>query len=61
MIVTWEPVTPSDRNGNITGYTVYYRAVSGNIVNNKEQLIKVNASVTRLEVSNLEEHANTSV
>ena len=69
MIVTWEPVAPSDRNGNITGYTVYYRAVSGHIVNINEQLIKVDASVTRLELSNLEQHvtynvsvsANTSV
>ena len=49
MIVTWEAVLPTHRNGNITGYTVYYRAVSGHIVNNNELMIKVNASVTKLE------------
>ena len=69
MTVTWEPVPPTDRNGIITGYTVYYRAVSGHINNANEFMIRVNGSVTRSEVSNLEEHvtynvsvsANTSV
>ena len=69
MIVTWEPVPSTDQNGNITGYTVYYQAVSGHIVTKKEQMIKVNASLRRLEVSELEQHvtynvsvsANTSV
>ena len=69
ITVTWDPVPLSGRNGNITGYTVYYRAVSGHIVNNNELMIKVNASVLTLDLSNLEEYvtynvsvsANTSV
>ena len=63
MKVTWEPVYPTDRNGNITGYTVYYRAVSGHIVNKNELTKKVNGSVTSLKVSHLEENViyNVSV
>ena len=69
MIVTWGSVPRTDQNGNITGYTVYYQAVSEHINNTNEFMIRVNGSVTRTEVSNLEEHvtynvsvsANTSV
>ena len=69
MIVTWDAVPSTDRNGNITGYTVYYQAVSGHIINKNELLIRVSASERTLEVSGLEEHvmynisvsANTSV
>ena len=69
MIVTWGSVPRTDQNGNITGYTVYYQAVSGHIVTKKELMIQVNASVTTLDLSNLEEYvtynvsvsANTSV
>ena len=57
----WEPVLPTDRNGIITGYIVFYRPVSGHIVNPNELMIKVNASVTRLEVYNLEEYVTYNV
>lgn len=56
IIITWEPVNSLDRNSIITGYTVYYRAVSGPIENRNELMIRVDASVTRVEISNLEEH-----
>ena len=61
MTVTWDPVAFSGRNGNITAYTVYYKAVSGHRVNDNELRIKVNASVTRLNLSNLEEYVTYSV
>ena len=69
MIVTWDAVPSTDRNGIITGYTVYYKAVSGHMINKNERLIRVNASVRTLDMSGLEEHvmynisvsANTSV
>ena len=59
--VTWKPVVRADRNGNITGYTVYYRAVEGYYVNVAEQSLKVNASVTKVELSQLEEYVTYNV
>ena len=69
IVVTWNPIPGPDQNGEITGYTVYYRAISGHTLYSDEQFLRVNASVTRVEVSSLEENviynvfvsANTSV
>ena len=69
MRVTWLPVLSADQNGIITGYTVYYRAVTGNIVNSAEQSVTVNGTTTSVDIPSLEEHvvynvsvsANTSV
>ena len=61
ILVTWKPVPLSEQNGIITGYTVYYRAVQGNFVNDTEQSLRVNASVTTVEVSQLEEYVTYNV
>ena len=69
MKVIWSPVPTADRNGIIIRYTVYYRAVTGNIVNSAEQSVTVNGTTTSVDIPSLEEHvvynvsvsANTSV
>ena len=63
MRVTWSPVPSADQNGIITGYTVYYRAVTGNIVNSAEQSVTVNGTTTSVNIPLLEEHVvyNVSV
>ncbi len=61
VLVTWKPVPLSEQNGIITGYTVYYRAVQGNFENGTEQSLRVNASVTIVEVSQLEEYVTYNV
>ena len=61
MLVTWKPVPLCDQNGIITGYTVYYQAVQGNFENDTEQSLRVNASVTTVEVSQLEEYVTYNV
>ena len=65
----WQPVPSVDKNGIITGYTLYYQAVSDHSLNGAERFSRVNSLVTSFNVSNLEEDvtynvsvsANTSV
>ena len=63
MRVTWSDVPPAEQNGIITGYTVYYRAVTGNILNSVEQSVTVNGTTTSVNILSLEEHVvyNVSV
>ena len=61
ILVTWKPVLSSDQNGIIIYYTVYYRAVKGNNENDAEQSLRINASLTRVKLSQLEEYVTYNV
>ena len=60
--MTWEAVRLSDQNGDITGYTVYYRAIKGADESGEEQQkVVFDGRATDTELTSLEEYVEYSI